>query len=446
MFHGAYLITKVTHSIVPNNMTTVFTGTRIRIAKTPLIDKATLYSSLISGQEIGGATAGSTVSNTGESSGTVEGSRKNTKLYNKGLISKQDFDSNQKVTLDILKKQGLTREQTAGVMGNMYAESGFVPTYGGGDVKSESWGLIAWNVQGNGFNTKEELFAAIGKTAESQVNSLFKVPKGGKPTVATTTMVQFLIESKTSPTADNAAFLFAKNVERCSGCNYKQYYVGITVLFPNKNGVKVPTKINPSKRSEFANDFYLRFNDPNDILFWGSVIVITQPTTTLDTIIIGDSLSLCVEKQVKKKNGKARMISPTEGEASLHQGGKNVTWLIGALQKYPVSPNVKNVIISIGTNGGFSSSDNQSGLMTELKRVFPNAKYIFITGSFGWSNNVGLTQANADTYYNVFKNAGATIITGIGYASSDKNAHSCDASILTNLPKMADDIIREAGG
>jgi hypothetical protein len=52
MFHGAYLITKVTHSIVPNNMTTVFTGTRIRIAKTPLIDKATLYSSLISGQKI----------------------------------------------------------------------------------------------------------------------------------------------------------------------------------------------------------------------------------------------------------------------------------------------------------------------------------------------------------------------------------------------------------
>jgi hypothetical protein len=338
-------------------------------------------------------------------------------------------------------------------MGNMEAESGFVTENGGKDVVSESWGLIQWNLKSNGFSTKEELFAAIGRDADSQTNSLFKVPAGGKPKQATSGMPKFLIESKTSPTADNAAFLFAKYVERCAGCVVDTdcddkkiqpeyaYYNGICKIYRGKR-----TQIYQYKRSQYANDFYLRFNDPNDALYWGSTITITPPTTNLDTIIIGDSLAPCIEVQVKKKNGKARLLSPTEGEASLHQGGVFLKWLIGALQKYPVSPNVKNVIISIGTNGGFSSSDNQSGLMTELKRVFPNAKYIFVTGSFGWRNNVNLTQADADTYYNVFKNAGATIIKGIGYADSDKNAHSCDANILKNLPTMAADIIKEVGG
>jgi uncharacterized protein YcbK (DUF882 family) len=62
MFHGAYLITKVSHSIVPNNMITTFTGTRIRIAKTPIIDIATLYSALLAGNEIGPASAGNAIS------------------------------------------------------------------------------------------------------------------------------------------------------------------------------------------------------------------------------------------------------------------------------------------------------------------------------------------------------------------------------------------------
>ena len=47
MFRGAYLITKVKHSIKPNHMTTTFNGTRIKIAKTPLIDVETLYSSIL---------------------------------------------------------------------------------------------------------------------------------------------------------------------------------------------------------------------------------------------------------------------------------------------------------------------------------------------------------------------------------------------------------------
>ena len=47
MFHGAYLITHVKHSIKPNYMSTNFTGVRIRHPETPILDAAELYMSLI---------------------------------------------------------------------------------------------------------------------------------------------------------------------------------------------------------------------------------------------------------------------------------------------------------------------------------------------------------------------------------------------------------------
>ena len=47
MFHGAYLITKVRHSIVPNHMSTVFTGTRIKNVKTPLVSKSVMLNDLL---------------------------------------------------------------------------------------------------------------------------------------------------------------------------------------------------------------------------------------------------------------------------------------------------------------------------------------------------------------------------------------------------------------
>jgi murein DD-endopeptidase MepM/ murein hydrolase activator NlpD len=47
MFHGAYLITQVKHSIKPNYMTTIFNGVRVRNVETPLLDEAALYMPLL---------------------------------------------------------------------------------------------------------------------------------------------------------------------------------------------------------------------------------------------------------------------------------------------------------------------------------------------------------------------------------------------------------------
>jgi hypothetical protein len=47
MFHGAYLITHVKHSIKPNFMSTHFTGVRVREPETPLISVSEIFMSLI---------------------------------------------------------------------------------------------------------------------------------------------------------------------------------------------------------------------------------------------------------------------------------------------------------------------------------------------------------------------------------------------------------------
>jgi len=43
MFHGAYLITNVSHNIKPNYMTTSFTGQRIKYSQLPLVDRQSLF-------------------------------------------------------------------------------------------------------------------------------------------------------------------------------------------------------------------------------------------------------------------------------------------------------------------------------------------------------------------------------------------------------------------
>ena len=65
MFHGAYMITRVQHSITPNNMKTSFTGVRTRVAETPLMTAYDLYMSFADSLETGsgggggGSTSGS---------------------------------------------------------------------------------------------------------------------------------------------------------------------------------------------------------------------------------------------------------------------------------------------------------------------------------------------------------------------------------------------------
>lgn len=128
----------------------------------------------------------------------------------------------------------------------------------------------------------------------------------------------------------------------------------------------------------------------------------------LKNIIIGDSTVPYLDNAVQK----ASRINKKGGESSLWLGGMSVIWLIGALKKYPVNKNVKNVIISMGTNGGFGKylKYDVGELFSLLRKKFPNAKFIVVQGAWGFGTLKNIKDDDVKKYYQKYKNEGATVI------------------------------------
>lgn len=160
------------------------------------------------------------------------------------------------------------------------------------------------------------------------------------------------------------------------------------------------------------------------------------------SIIIGDSLTPLIDKHIKK----AEPISRSQGPSSLWKGGMGVKWLKDAVNSYPISQNIRNVVISIGTNGGFNERDDIKGLSDSLKSKFQNAKLIVIKGSWGWGGNKSVTPDRVERYYKKFSNEGIIVVpTPIGFSATDREAHS-DRPILSIVGKETDSIISDNSG
>jgi len=123
-------------------------------------------------------------------------------------------------------------------------------------------------------------------------------------------------------------------------------------------------------------------------------------------IIIGDSQSPYVDWGSQKFN----LISNNGSESSLWTGGKDLRWLNSAVSKHLGSREVKNIAICIGTNGGFNPSDDISGLVTNIKNKFPNAKLFAIQGSWGWGGNKNIKEEKVKKYYSIFLSNGVEVI------------------------------------
>lgn len=131
-------------------------------------------------------------------------------------------------------------------------------------------------------------------------------------------------------------------------------------------------------------------------------------SNVIKNIIIGDSQVPYIDMNTEK----ASRISEKGGEKSLWEGGKTVSWLTNAVKKYPESPEIENVIISIGTNGGFGKylSDDIEKLFIHLNDKFPNANFLVVQGSWGWGGLKSITEKEVRDYYKKYKIEGAKII------------------------------------
>jgi hypothetical protein len=124
------------------------------------------------------------------------------------------------------------------------------------------------------------------------------------------------------------------------------------------------------------------------------------------SIIIGDSQTPYIDNA----SVKVERLGKEAGEKNLWQGGQNLAWLKNAVGKYPTDSSISNVVINIGTNGGFNPKEDISGLISEVKRVFPNAKLFAVQGSWGWGGNKNITEDRVRNYYKIFAKNGVKVI------------------------------------
>ena len=135
-----------------------------------------------------------------------------------------------------------------------------------------------------------------------------------------------------------------------------------------------------------------------------------KPSKKGKNIIIGDSQTPFIDNQTTK----ASRLSETPGEQSLWKGGMGLSWLKGAVDKYPVDEDVSNVIVNIGTNGGFNPYEDIDGLFNSLKGKFPNANFYTVKGSWGWGGNSKITESQVNQYYDKFKKYSKVLNPAIG--------------------------------
>jgi hypothetical protein len=133
-------------------------------------------------------------------------------------------------------------------------------------------------------------------------------------------------------------------------------------------------------------------------------------------IIIGDSLCTFIDNASKKAN----RLAPKGDLAGTHlwYGGTTLTWLKSKIDLYPVSPDVRTVIISTGTNSAYSKNDDIPGLVNSLRTKFPGANLIVVPGSWwikqprGWV--VTVSEETVKEYYARFEALGVRITTPVG--------------------------------
>jgi hypothetical protein len=118
-------------------------------------------------------------------------------------------------------------------------------------------------------------------------------------------------------------------------------------------------------------------------------------------LIIGDSQTPYIDKNSSK----------VEKVRSLWKGGIGVDKLTSMVLNYKTSPDIKNIILCIGTNNNFrAETGNIKELFKVVKRTFPCARIYVIKGSWGWGGNKRVTEQRVNNYYKLYEQEGGIIL------------------------------------
>jgi len=278
MFRGTYLIEKVTHHIEPGVMTTKFMGVRMANVCTRIAEEDALRSRL---NQTGEESSAEDITNLEGMIADIDNDcpyKVFPLTFDGGDITLSDnLDTNASQIMRLIMSRGYSKEQAAGIVGNMQVESpGLNPkTVVCDSLGWYSGGLCMWHM-----NSLEALINKDPKNAFNKEYNGYKCVDNNRKKEIITQMpsasyqVNFLLDTlETSrnikkyilaeKTVKGAAFVFAKRYEICKGCkNIDSETVKLRIknaerFYNNYRETQAPTiaKNDGKQVSDLANGF-----------------------------------------------------------------------------------------------------------------------------------------------------------------------------------------------
>ena len=179
-------------------------------------------------------------------------------------------------------------------------------------------------------------------------------------------------------------------------------------IHANYEGQKIVAKIFSDSIKNTPVEYYSGKNPESSISFSGPLP---------NTIVIGDSLVPYVAKGAEVSQGPKAKDIKNSGKNGLWFGGIGIGSLLDFSKDYKnIDSSVKNVVITIGTNGIFTRSTKiVKDLIDRLKILFPNAKILVVKGIYGnkltaYPSLQNVKQSTVDNFYSDFISNGVTVI------------------------------------
>jgi hypothetical protein len=444
MFHGAYMIIKVKHSLKPNTMSTNFTGVRIRAPKTELMDVSSLYMSLLASLETIRATGGgnkgyggSTGSfNLGENCGenkppNIPGDVSNsTTFYDTKLLrdmianvesgacekcynSYNHYDFNDKLysVYGCGGKGGATYKPLEMTIAEIQAAQ---------KDKTKMFAVGKYQLvnspRSDGPHTFDAMVKALGLQPTDKFDETNQEKAGewlilGKPgTVKRPNLKKYwegdgnendLVNAITDLALEFASFPSYHEPSGAKNGNRSQVigYNSMQAAYGGEGGNASKSKYCAQDVAQVLIQTWANLNKKTPVFTYDKVVERSSNEESKKicneggapqsfdisstAVIIGDSSinTYAGAKDSLKENGVA---------IGFNCVGKTVPWLVSELTKDGVDktyPNVRIIYVSIGTNDGYKPKQIKE-LNDLITKKYPNAKNkMVLPGSLGWGNN-----------------------------------------------------------
>lgn len=282
--------------------------------------------------------------------------------------------------MTVLINKGLSVAGAAGVAGNMKIESNFKTAILGD--KGTSIGLVQWHDE-----RKDKLISWAKQNGYDPVSTNGQLEYLWWELGTSFSKLKSDLKIIQDPQA--AAYQFAKEFER-------------------------PKNIS-ANRSAYAQQYFNEYNSATSNK--SSIVNKDDEFSGTKTIVIGDSITPHLAKAAGFSPGPQARGTGDYSGVGLWFGGIGLSSLQKMAAGYKtVHLDVKNVVITIGTNG-YGGTGGVGGLATNLKRIFPNANLFVCQGAYGprWKSTkyphlANYTDQYMISFYNAFAAAGITVV------------------------------------